>query len=292
MNKIPVLLLTTALVGLASQTHAATMVDLELALTLDGSDSISQANFNQQINGYYNIFRGNFFQKYVAALPNQRLAVAAFQFGGTTTSDAFRSIAPWTLISNVAEATAFAENFASVTQIGGRTPLGCALQWSAGGPGLGNCAANKPSIPGIFDNNFEAAQTVIDLNSDGVNSPQTGLSANINQSADYARCNGNPLLVRDCLTPPRVPINGGISALNSISLGTSVPPSFVAINYGTNITGSTQNAFLYSTINDFEAQLGIKLQNEIGRTPEPDLLPGLLGLGILGVGGRWAARHR
>jgi hypothetical protein len=275
MRELSIALLSTALVGWAGQVHA-TDVDLELAFLLDGSSSVTAFDFARQLQAYRNIFRNDFFNRYVAALPNQRLAVAAYQFGGTNTSNAFQTLAGWTIITDNATAASFATLLEGKTRIGGSTPLGFAIERTA---------------DAIFANGIDSAWSTINLTSDGDDFPPLSLAITPLEASDYARCAGT-IDPNTCPVDQGVVLPGGVKSLNSISPGTDVPEVFTEINYGTNITGSTRNAFLYGTIDDFENALAFKLANEIGRTPEPSGVAGALAIGTLGAIGFRGKRRR
>jgi hypothetical protein len=291
MKKLPLTLLTIALIGWTGQVKAATFADVELAFLIDSSDSISNDRFNQELQAYINIFTNDFYNRFVAPLQGQningrlgegRVAVAAFKFGGTNAGNAFQTIADWTIISNQTEADDFGNQFVGQTKIGGQTPLGFAIQSAA---------------DTMFDNEIDGAQLVMDISSDGLNFPPSGLNIRPLEASNYARCAGD-LNDTACVTDPmRMPAVGGVNVINSISIGSSPPVIFEQfVNYGTNLSGSNQNAFLASSLDEYQTTLDAKLTNELTpdnpRTPEPSLIVGIIGLGILGIGNKWTNRHR
>jgi hypothetical protein len=273
MKKLSIVFLTTALLGAMGSTHAATVVDLELALLFDGS--ASSTNFDLQLNSIQNILRNNFFEGYVAALPNRRLAIAAFQFGSDSIDPIFRPIAGWTIITNQSEADSFAALFNNTQQIGGGTPLGFAIRSTA---------------DSIFNNDIQGT-SAMDIASDGRNSfPDDPIEA-----SDYARCAGN-LSDPACTPGGSNVLPGGINVINTINEGTNVPANLRNVSYGTNITGSTQNNFLYPMIDDFQTTMELKLSDEIGigsrTTPEPGSLFALATLGVWGIARRSWRQNR
>lgn len=297
MRKLPLTLLTLALIGWTGQVRAATFVDVELAFLIDSSDSISDERFNQELQAYINIFTNDFYNRFVAPLQGQningrvglgKIAVAAFKFGGTDSSNAFQTIADWTIIGNQNDATAFGSQFAGQTKIGGRTPLGFAIQ----------STADALFDNEIDDNDIDGAQLVMDISSDGLNAPPTGLEfPTPEEASNYARCAGD-LSDTACVDDPmRMAAPGGVNVINSISIGLTPPQVFVEfVNYGINLSGSNQNAFLASSIDEYQSVLETKLTNELTpdnpRTPEPSLVLGIIGVGILGVSKKWIDRHR
>jgi hypothetical protein len=300
MKNFSWLLLSSLVVGWSIPVHSATIsVDLELAFLIDGSTSIDQLDFNRQIQAYQNIFRDNFFNHYVAALPNRSLAVAAFQFGGTNDSNGFQVLSEWRLITDQAAANLFADQFSGKPQIGGRSPIGFAIQSAANGnaqPPLSPPVSpdTPPSIPGIFNNAYSGF-SAIDITSDGLNAPfqsPPNVAVTPATGSDYARCFGD---LNNCPDAPDV-LPSGVNVINSLSRLSA--PIFDDTNYGTNITGSTENFFVYGTIDNFEATLRTKLANEIGfvsvpvSVPEPNFTLGLLGLGLFGLGSRWFGRRK
>jgi hypothetical protein len=300
MKNFSWLLLSSLVVGWSIPVHSAQIpVDLELAFLIDGSDSVSQSDFEAQIQAYQNIFRDNFFNRYVAALPNQKLAVAAFQFGGTNNTNGFEYLSEWRLITDQAAANLFADQFSGRLKLEGRTPIGFAIQSAANGnvqPPLSPPVSpdTPPSIPGIFNNAYSGF-SAIDINSDGDDAPFLSPPfVTIADGSDYARCFGD--LSNNCPNVDDVPnvLPGGVNVINYISQ--SFSQDLDEAIYGTNITGSTQNSFFYGTIGNFEATLRTKLDNEIGFTstsvPEPNFTAGLLGFGLLSLGSRWFSRRK
>jgi Protein of unknown function (DUF1194) len=282
LKKLPLTLLSTALISWAGQVQAMTLVDVELVFLIDGSDSVSSSNFNQQLQAYENIFRDNFYETFVAPLLGQeikgevglgKIAVAAFQFGGITDDpdEAFQTIVDWTEISSQAGANSIADEFENVTKIGGFTPLGFAIQETA---------------DSMFNNAFQGTQLVMDISSDGFDDPQDGLFLNPVTASNYARCAG---VIADCPASPQVR-PGGVDVINVITNEENLSDLFLLqeISYGTNLSGDTTTIFEANNIDDYESTLRSKIGVELSlRTPEPSLILALVSLGIFGIGSKW-----
>jgi hypothetical protein len=285
-KKLPLTLISTALIGWASQVQAMTLGDVELAFLLDGSDSVSAENFNLQLQAYENIFRDNFYETFVAPLLGQningsvglgRIAVAAFQFGGVTDDpeEAFQTIIDWTEISDQTGANQAADGFENVTQIGGFTPLGLGIEETA---------------ISMFNNIFRGAQLVMDISSDGLDSPQDELFIDPIAASDFARCAGN---FNGCPQFPEV-APGGVNVINAIATrGSNLDLSLLEqITYGTNLSGDPATVFLADNadnIEDYQEILWTKISAELipPRTPEPSLVLAMVTLGLVGVATRW-----
>jgi hypothetical protein len=287
LKKLPLTLLSTVLIGWSSQVQAMTLVDVELAFLLDGSDSVSGQNFNLQLQAYENIFRDNFYQSFVVPLLGQningsvglgKIAVAAFQFGGVTDDpdEAFQTIVDWTEISNQAGANQVADGFENVTKINGFTPLGFAIEETA---------------ISMFTNDFQGAQLVMDISTDGFDDPQEGLFLNPRAASDFARCAG---VIAGCPPSPEVR-PGGVNVINVIANEVIVDQDLLdRITYGTNLSGDAATIFLADTIDDYEATLRTKISAELipPRTPEPSFVLAMVSLGIFGIGAKWLRGNR
>jgi hypothetical protein len=285
LKKLPLTLISTALIGWAGQVQAITLVDVELAFLLDGSDSVSEGNFNSQLQAYENIFRNNFYETFVAPLLGQningsvglgRISVAAFQFGGpidaTEPDQAFQTIVDWTEISDQAGADQVADGFENVTKIGGFTPLGLGIEETA---------------ISMFTNSFQGAQLVMDISSDGFDDPQDGLVVDPIAASDFARCAGN---LDNCPQFPEV-APGGVNVINAIANRETLISSVLLnqITYGTNLSGDTATIFFADNISDYEATLRAKISTELipPRTPEPSLVLAMVTLGLVGIATKW-----
>lgn len=150
-NKALAFASTLAVAGFMASTPASAAV-IELALLLDGSGSISSSDFALQIQGYQNVFTDpDFFSSVVAPSQFDTLAVAVWQFAGSTATPEIS----WMTITNQAEATAFGSLFAGITQNSGGTPMAAAID-AATSSILSN------GIGGGADD-----RSVIDLSTDG-----------------------------------------------------------------------------------------------------------------------------
>lgn len=138
---------------LAGSAQAQTVVDREIVFLIDSSGSISRTDFDLQIGAYRDIFANpNFFNTYVAPLPNQKIAVGALQFGSSVDE-----IAPLTLIDSQEDAIAFANLFNNVSKGGGGTNMTDAI-------------IQGTSV--LTSNTFEGFK-VIDISTDGNPSSQS-----------------------------------------------------------------------------------------------------------------------
>ena len=76
---------------------AQTPVDLQLALAVDASGSVSQYRFELQKRGYVNAFRNPRLAAAVKSGLNQRIAVTMFQWTGPRLQ---RRVIPWMLVKD------------------------------------------------------------------------------------------------------------------------------------------------------------------------------------------------
>lgn len=158
-----------ALGGLIPGTASA--VPLELALVLDGSGSISAANYQLQLDGYKNAFAsGSFYDTYVAPSGNS-LFVRAYQFSTTTIAETV-----WWEIDSNATATAFGNLFttANMSQLTGVTNTALALD---------------TAVADLTSNAIDG-RMVIDISTDGVPCCAGNSIALALQAGDDARAQG------------------------------------------------------------------------------------------------------
>ena len=224
----------------SSNASAATM---ELALVMDGSGSISATNWNLQKAGYQAAFAsGTFYDDYIAPSPFDSLWVSAYQFATGVTQEIV-----WTEITDNASATAFGNQFASLTQLAGGTNTELAL----------NVATND-----ILNNGVAGGKLVIDISTDGQPILCNG-TCNVSPTADaidaanIARANN--------ITVNALGVGAGI---NTTFLNTLVAPT------GFYLTASDYTQFA-NTLSD-------KLGREITGVPAPSALL-LLAIGLIGL---------
>lgn len=139
------------LCGLAAPASAITVVDVELALLVDVSGSVSAAEFDLQKTGYVNAFNNAGIQ---TAIANGNSVAATLIYWSSTS---LQSVAvDWTLIDSAAAATSFASAVAATTRpfSGGTVPH----------------AAINFAVPRFGSNDFDATRQVIDVSGDGTGS--------------------------------------------------------------------------------------------------------------------------
>lgn len=236
-----------SMLSLAGNAQAQTVVDRQLEFVIDGSGSIASSDFGLQIDAYKAIFTDpNFFTTYVAPLPNQKIAVGALQFGSSVTE-----IAPLTLISSQADATAFANFFSSVPKDDGGTDTAAAI--------------NEATKVLITNNTAFSGPEIIDISTDGVpNDASEARQASIDSIA------------------------AGVNVINAIGVG-SIDFSFLSNDLvrGTNVNGSPAFVLEASNFQQFQATLNQKFGSEVGPSdiiPEPSTIVGLLSVSVFGVG--------
>jgi hypothetical protein len=142
----------------------------ELAIILDGSNSITPNAFDQQLQIYKSVFGSpNFYQEILKPLAIQQIAVSVFQFGyipasasPTNQIEYVRQNIGWTLLDSQTSAETFANQLPSIVQMGGtRSPIGNSIAEAHNG--------NKGSsgLQGLRNNNFAGNYLVMDISSDG-----------------------------------------------------------------------------------------------------------------------------
>lgn len=259
---------SSSLPGPIDNANNLTSVDVELALILDSSNSISQANFNGILSAYYNIFTSpTFFNDFIAPLrydtdKKPQIAVSFFQFG----TNAVQSI-PWTIISNQNDAQTFGNQFLSITKKGGFTNMGGAI---------------KMATQTLLNNEFAGKYSVFDISSDG------------------RSFRSDPPVIEAAADA----FTAGIDAINAIAVSQnsiSVLPNVIG---GLNPDRKTAGFIVEAgSIDNYEATLRDKLKKELQgdsscpfisscppdspdplAVPEPSAIWGLLGIGLLAVG--------
>ena len=167
-------------------------INLELALVIDGSGSISAANFNLQKTAYVNAIND--------VLPtNGSVAVGVWQF-----SSSVSSVFTTTVISSLADRTLLTNAISGMSQLGGATAIGTAI----------NTAATA-----LLTNGIASDRQVIDVSTDGFNN--TGIDPDTAATAVVAT---------------------GIEQVNCLGIGTSADCSFIRGAGSFSITASTFEA--------------------------------------------------
>jgi Protein of unknown function (DUF1194) len=176
---VAIAILALLLVPAAAQRGSGEPVDLALVLAVDASGSVDQTRFELQRQGYVAAFRHPRVIGAITSGPRQSIAVVMMQWTGP----ALQVIAvPWTRISDVASANAFADRVAAAPRalFGGGTSISGAIDASMGL---------------LFDNPYQAARRVIDVSGDGSNN--RGRAADAARDEAVARgvgINGLPIL--------------------------------------------------------------------------------------------------
>lgn len=246
----------------STTTKAQTVVDLELALLLDGSGSVGNTGFNFQLDAYRNVFTDpNFFNDLVSSsIPDGglgRIAVSTFQFGSNVTQEI-----DWTLIDDQDSATNFGNQFLSITRGGGSTNITDAID---------NATNGTPAdiTSGILTNEFSGNRKVIDISTDG----QPNSNAGSTQASIDA-------------------IAAGIDAINAIGVGSGIDENFLSNNI---VRGDDSFLILASDFTEFEESLRVKITREVTggnggnggnggtQVPEPANVMGLLTIATFGV---------
>jgi hypothetical protein len=212
-----------------SASFAATIVGTELVLSVDVSGSISKSEFNLQRQGYVNAFRNPTIQNTIASLPGGLAATVSYW-----SSNAVQSV-PWTLITNAAEANAFADAIEASTRP------------SSGLTGITNAITFAQNL--LDTNDFIGNKRVIDVSGDG---PE-----NVRSIADLRTARDNA-------------VNAGIIINGLPILGST--RSTLDEYYTNNVIGGS-GSFVIAA-NDF-SNFGDAVTQKIGRevAPDPERVP-------------------
>lgn len=168
MKKITVFLLSLFFTFIIAGTSFATAVDLELALLVDASGSVSSREFNLHKRGYVDAFNNNAIW---TAIDNGSIGSIAASLIYWSGSKRQQTAVDWTLIDSLAAMNDFADSIELTTRpFSGMTAIGSALQYGAD----------------QFSNSFEGSRNVIDISGDGVSN--SGLWAS--SGRNYALANG------------------------------------------------------------------------------------------------------
>ena len=166
-----------ALLAIAAATFNAQAINVELGLAIDGSGSISAANFALQRNGYAAAL--------AAEVPTDgSVAIGVWQFGSAV-SQVFAT----TVISSAADLNNLIAAINGMTQAGGSTALGGAIQ-----------AAQTQ----IMGNAIDSTKQIIDVSTDGF---------------------GN--IAPDQVTARNAALAAGIDQINGLLVGAGASSTFV-----------------------------------------------------------------
>ena len=289
--------------GTTTYATAATLVDIELAFIIDGSDSVSVPNFEIQKQSYYNIFRNDFYADIVQPLAGRQLrpgqtgigkiAVALYQFGqrlGSPDDCSFNTVTgrdectavDWTIIASQADANSFADRIlgpmTGLQKIGGLTAMGAGItQATSGFTGY--------NMAGITNNNIDSVQQVFDLASDGFDIPPSTV----------------PSLIIRPVTAAQAALAAGVDILNTIGSPTTTSNEVLLARLrnvfaaNTNLNGTPpQNFDPFILGQPYQNVLNNKIVQETQppaeSIPEPSFVLGLLSLGLLGIGSKLIRR--
>lgn len=147
MRKFASVLLASASLFAA---NAANAVGLELALLVDVSGSVDNAEYNLQKGGYIAAFQDPAIHTAIANTPGG-IAVTYIEWSGASQQS---QVVLWTLLTDAASSNAFAASIASaVRSFAGATAPGSAINYA---------------VPLFFSNRFDGARLLIDISGDGV----------------------------------------------------------------------------------------------------------------------------
>jgi hypothetical protein len=254
--------LALAAVLSAGSMVTASAAQINLAIVMDGSGSISTSDYALQLDGYKNVFTASdFFSTIVTPSPFDTLNVAVWQFS----SDVFQEVA-FTAITNQTEASTFGNlfNTTKMPQLDQWTNTeGGILAATAGLTGITLATGDKL----VIDVSTDGAPTVCDGGvsgqDDGCGAGETSGSA-ARAAADAARDNG--------------------ITVNALGVGRGIGTTFLNALVGINPADTPTGFFLTAdSFADFEQTVRIKLGREIGGgVPAPGSLL-LLGIGVVAL---------
>lgn len=148
-NKMLVAIALLSILAFMPAATQAVSVDMELALLVDVSGSISGPEYTTQMNGYIGAFNSSAVYNKVGA--GSGIAVTMVQW---SSSGSQSQVAGWTLITDQASCEAFA------------LALGSVIRASAGSTAPGS--AINFSTPLFAENGYEGTRLVMDVSGDGI----------------------------------------------------------------------------------------------------------------------------
>jgi hypothetical protein len=209
---------------------ANTAVDLELALLIDVSGSVSASEFDLQRQGYVNAFQDASIQ--AAINSGHSLAVTVIYWSGSTQ----QSVAVgWTLIDSTASANSFAAAIgASARPFSGNTAPGSALNFAT---------------PLFSSNLFDATRQIIDVSGDGAQNDgaPTAAARDAALAAGIDQINGLPILGEaGLLAFYQNNIQGGAGSFTQAANGFADFDSAVRLKIGREIVGAVPEPSTYA----------------------------------------------
>lgn len=233
-----VLVSSLVTLGILAPAQSLLAASLELGLVIDGSGSVSSSDFALQRDAYVNIFSNDFVGNFLTG-DVDTVYISFWQFASSVQEEV-----TWTTIQTNAEAQAFANAIASVTQLGGGTNTAGAI----------NTVANS-----ILSNAFDGDSEVIDLSSDGIPNDQAAAVAAASNAFS------NDIVTNTLFVGTGTTGQSNLAAIAAAGGGTS----FVANSFAQYEEALTEK---------------LELEFNGGpTTPEPASILGLLTLGSLGL---------
>ncbi len=259
-------------------------VSIELALLIDGSESISDQDFDDQIDALNNIFNDpNFYNQYVLPLKglevqdhktrkpdtppivinDPSVAVSIFQFGseinpndGTAGDPIFEQIVDWTVFDEQHQSGIASLNPSTINKVGGLTPIGGIIGMM---------------VDELLDNAYNG-DMVVNLSSDGFD---TFSSATLSEATRYAFRKGvtfNALVVPATLSEKVTSTSDDLYDLSTLERIVDRYPNMNPQRKNNNLTGNPAFIMLdYATgEKTLEEAFRLKLGLEtIGTAPPP-----------------------
>ncbi len=144
-----------AAIGLGPRAEASTIVDVELALGVDTSGSVSLSEYNLQMGGYVAAFQNTSVRNAIINSDNG-IAVMLYHWSSALAQDV---VAGWSHLTDEASIDTFVAALQGVTRA------------SSGLTGIGN--AINFGVSEIQTNDFDGTRLVIDISGDGTNNTGT-----------------------------------------------------------------------------------------------------------------------